>query len=130
MSNTVASPTTASLPMMTVPVRIRPAVGPVTGERGVPTDDGAVTDRQQVGADRDLAREDRYPAADLRAECPQVQHIQRRSGEQDERVDLTSVATSQNRKWATPQSGNSSSFHRPTSSHLAAIGTRRRTARR
>ena len=50
------------------------------------TDDRAVADGEQVGADRHVVGQDHHAAADLRAQCPQVEIEQRRTGEQNDRI--------------------------------------------
>ena len=77
---------TTSLPSVTGPVWITPACGPVAGEERVLADDRAVADGEQVGAHGHGAGEDRDAPADLRAQRPQVERVERRAGEQDQRV--------------------------------------------
>jgi hypothetical protein len=61
-------------------------VGSVAGEERVFTDDRALADAQQVGAHRHSPGQDRHVPPDLRAQRPQIQHIKRRTDEQDQRV--------------------------------------------
>ncbi len=60
--------------------------GPVAREERVLADDGPVTDGEQVGADGQVPGEDHHIAPDLRSQRPQVEHVDRRPGEQDQRV--------------------------------------------
>ena len=88
MSSTAASPTTTSFPRVTAPGLDQATLGSVAGEERVLADHGAVADGEQVGAHRHAPGEDHRVAPDLRAERPQVQRVERRTGEQDQRVPL------------------------------------------
>ena len=59
---------------------------PVAVEEGVLLDDGAVADGEQIGAHGHVPGEDHDTAADLRTQRPQVQRVDRRPREQDQRV--------------------------------------------
>src|SRR6058998_3166765 len=60
-----------------------PRLRAVTLEEGLPADDRARADGEQIGAYRNSPGEDRDARADLRAERPQIQRVHRRTDEQE-----------------------------------------------
>ena len=64
-----------------------PRLGPVAGDERVPPDHRSGADGDEVGADRRVLGEDHDARADLRAERPEVERVERRAGEQEHRVD-------------------------------------------
>ena len=92
-------------------------------DEGVLADHGAVADGEQVGADGHVRGKDHHAAPDLRAQRPQIERKQRRTGEKDDRVRRTNVLTIQKRTYARLQMRISRGFHRPISTHLARMGS-------
>lgn len=60
--------------------------GAIAREEAVLADDGEVTDGQQIGTERHMAGEDRDARPDPRAQRPEVERVERRSDEEDERI--------------------------------------------
>ena len=63
-----------------------PGVCSIAVDEGVFADDRAVADAEQVGADGHVGGQDHNAAPDLRAQRPQIEVEQRRTGEQHNRV--------------------------------------------